>query len=261
MMPPQLRDQKYRAKLRCMGLFSKIRKLPHPPPPRRVSCAAASPQIPTTSDSRSPVRWAARSAMSSRSHSVAGIIVRCIAPATSARGGGSLASTRSRLLAGSGKRRTEWARECLKNQHYLGRMTLPQPRSQVQRASRSAPPPSRKKAPACRIFPASRNRSAGCSRIVTMWRPSGGTAGPCGVLRTLEGHAHDRSAGCRSAIVKLRTCVEKQRSVHSRCDCFCGADRRAVALHDAPARGADHSGSSDLRPRNGGRFGGNEMTS
>jgi hypothetical protein len=38
-----------------------------------------------------------------------GIIVRCIAHATSVRGGGRLASTRSRLLAASGKRRTEWA--------------------------------------------------------------------------------------------------------------------------------------------------------
>jgi hypothetical protein len=52
------------------------------------------------------VRSAARSAMSSRSHSVAGIIARCIAHATSAPGGGRPALTRSRLPAGSGKRRT-----------------------------------------------------------------------------------------------------------------------------------------------------------
>jgi hypothetical protein len=54
-------------------------------PNRRVSCAAASPRTPTASGSPSPVRSAARSAMSSRSHSAAGIIVRCIAHATSAR--------------------------------------------------------------------------------------------------------------------------------------------------------------------------------
>ena len=68
---------------------------------QQVSCAAASPRIPITSGSRSRARSAARSAMSSPSHSAAGIIVRCIAHATSVRGGGKPASTRSRLLAGS----------------------------------------------------------------------------------------------------------------------------------------------------------------
>jgi hypothetical protein len=109
--------------------------------------------------------------MSSRSHSVAGIIVRCIAHATSVRGGGRPASSRSRLLAGSGKRRTEWTREGLKNQHF-GRMALPQPRSHVQRARTPAPLSSRKKAPAYRIFPASRDRSAGCpgDHAAAAWR-------------------------------------------------------------------------------------------
>jgi hypothetical protein len=93
--------------------------------------------------------------MSSRSHSVAGIIVRCIAHATSVRGGCRLASTRSRLLADSGKRRTEWAREGLKNQRYLGRTTLPQPRTEVQRARASAPPQRRKNKPAYLTSPAS----------------------------------------------------------------------------------------------------------
>jgi hypothetical protein len=74
---------------------------------QRASSAAASPRTPTTSDLPSPVRSAARSAMSSRSHSAAGIIVRCTAPATSARGGSRQALTRSRLPAGSGKRRAE----------------------------------------------------------------------------------------------------------------------------------------------------------
>jgi hypothetical protein len=50
----------------------------------------------------------ARQQIVCRSHSVAGIIGRCIAHATSARGGGRPASTRSRLPAGFGKRRTEW---------------------------------------------------------------------------------------------------------------------------------------------------------
>jgi len=89
--------------------------------------------------------------MNSRFHSVAGIIVRCIAHATSVPGGGRPASTRLRLLAGSGKRRTEWAREDFKNQQCLGRTTVPQPRSRVQRSSTSAPPRRRNKAPAHRI--------------------------------------------------------------------------------------------------------------
>jgi hypothetical protein len=76
-------------------------------PNRRVSCAAASPRTPITSDSRSRARSAARSAMSSRSHSAAGITGRCIAHATSARGGGRPALTRSRLPAGSGRKRAE----------------------------------------------------------------------------------------------------------------------------------------------------------
>ena len=76
-------------------------------PNSRVLSAAASPQTLTTSVSPSPVRSAARSAMNSRSRSVAGIIVRCIARATSARGGGRPALTRSRLPAGSGKKRAE----------------------------------------------------------------------------------------------------------------------------------------------------------
>jgi ERF superfamily len=96
-------------------------------PNRRASCAAASPRIPTTSDSPSPVRSAARSAMSSQSHSVAGIIARCIARAMSARGGGRRASTQLRLPAGSGKKRTEWAGGRLRERHYLSRMTLPNP--------------------------------------------------------------------------------------------------------------------------------------
>ena len=48
-----------------------------------------------------------QSAMSSRSHFAEGIIARCIAHATSARGGGRPALTRSRLPAGSGRKRAE----------------------------------------------------------------------------------------------------------------------------------------------------------
>jgi len=65
------------------------------------------PSDPLISGSRSPARSAVRSAMSSRSHSAAAIIARCTAPATSARGGGRPASTRSRLPASSGRRRAE----------------------------------------------------------------------------------------------------------------------------------------------------------
>ena len=118
-------------------------------PNRRVSCAAASPRTPTTSDLRRHARSAARSAMSSRSRSVEGITGRHIAHMTSARGGGKPALTRSKLPAGSGKRRTEWAREGLKDR--LPRTTLPQPRSHVHRASTSAPPQS-----AHQVFPARR---------------------------------------------------------------------------------------------------------
>jgi len=118
-------------------------------PSRRVSCAAASPPTPTISGSRSPVPSAARSVMSSPSRSVEGITGRHIAHMTSARGGGKPALTRSKLPAGSGKRRTEWAREGLKDR--LPRTTLPQPRSHVHRASTSAPPQS-----AHQVFPARR---------------------------------------------------------------------------------------------------------
>ena len=77
-------------------------------PNRRVSSAAASNRIPITSDLPSRGRSAARSAMSSRSRSVAGIIARCIAQATSGPGGGGRHRPRSRSPAGSGKRRAEW---------------------------------------------------------------------------------------------------------------------------------------------------------
>jgi hypothetical protein len=130
-------------------------------PNRLASCAAASPRIHTTSDSPSRVRSAARSAMSSRSHSGAGIIVRCTAHATSARGGGRPASTRSRLPAGYGKRHTEWRNVRLDVRP--DRMAVPHPGSQ-----RTTPPPQPHKKPPCRIFSASRDRPAGCSRIVNV---------------------------------------------------------------------------------------------
>jgi hypothetical protein len=72
------------------------------------------------------VRSAARSAMSLRSPSVADITVRCIAHATSARGGGRPALTQSKLPAGSGKRRAEWDSGSLNDRYHLGRMHLPQ---------------------------------------------------------------------------------------------------------------------------------------
>jgi len=132
-------------------------------PNRRVSCVAASHRIPTTSDLPSPVRLAARSAMSSRSRSVEGIIGRCIAPATSARGGGRPALTRSRLPAGFGKRPADWDDGCLHERHHLGRMHLPH--LLTPRTRTSTPPQRRKKNPACRLFPANRTSAAGCSRI------------------------------------------------------------------------------------------------
>jgi hypothetical protein len=77
---------------------------------------------------------------------------------------------RLRLLAGSGRRRTDWASGGPNDQHYLSRMALPRPLTQRQRAGTSAPLQHRKKKLACRIFPASKVSAAGCSRIVTMWR-------------------------------------------------------------------------------------------
>ena len=127
-------------------------------PNRRASSAAASPRIPTTWDSLSRARSAARSAMSSRSRSVAGIIVPCIVHATSARGGGRPALTRSTLPAGSGGRRAEWNSSSLNKRHYLGRMQLPH--LLTPRTRKSTPPQRRKKNPACRMFPASRTSAA-----------------------------------------------------------------------------------------------------
>src|SRR6516165_8881042 len=112
-------------------------------PSRHVSCAAASPRIPTTWALPSPAHSAARSAMSSRSRSVAGITGRCIAHATSARGGGGPALSRSRLLTGFGKRRAERDSGGLNDRHYLGCMTLRHPLT--QRTRKSAPPQRRKK--------------------------------------------------------------------------------------------------------------------
>jgi hypothetical protein len=126
-------------------------------PSRHVSCAAASPRIPTTWASPSPAHSAARSAMSSRSRSVAGITGRCIARATSAAGGGRPASTRSKLPAGSGRRRTEWDRGDLDEKYHLGRKALPRP--PIQGARTSAPLRPRKRNPAYRIFPDKRTRS------------------------------------------------------------------------------------------------------
>src|SRR6516225_9311477 len=108
--------------------------------------------------------------MSLRSHSVADITARCIAHATSARGGGRPASTRSGLPAGSGGRRAEWDSSSLNERHHLGRMRLPH--LLTPRTRTSTPPQRRKKNPACRMFPASRASAGGCSRIVAMWRPS-----------------------------------------------------------------------------------------
>src|SRR5262249_32399780 len=88
----------------------------------------------------------------------------------SVRGGRMPALTRSRLPAGSGRRRAERDSGGLNDRHYLGRVTLRRPLT--QRTRTSAPPQRRKKKLPCRIFPASRGQRAGCSGIVTMWRPN-----------------------------------------------------------------------------------------
>src|SRR5262249_8094637 len=119
---------------------------------RRASSAAASPRTPTTSVLPSRVRSAARSAMSSQSHSAAGIIVQCIARVMSAHGGGRPALTRARLPAGCGRRRADWDPGRPNGQHYLSRTALAHPRTQPQRARKTAPPQRRRKKPADRIF-------------------------------------------------------------------------------------------------------------
>ena len=123
--------------------------------------AAASRRIPTTSDLPSPVPSAARSAMNSRSRSAAGITVRCIAHATSARGGGRPTLIRSRSPVGSGKRHTGWDCAGLNDRNRLGRVALPRPRTQPQTTRKTTPSQRRKKNPACRMFPASRTSAAG----------------------------------------------------------------------------------------------------
>src|SRR5262249_51789899 len=132
-------------------------------PNRRAWCAAAGPLTLTTSASCSRVRLAARSAMSLRSHSAAGIIVLRIAHATSAHGGSRPASTRSRSLAGFGRRRADWDGGDPNERHYLGRVWLPRLLSQFQRTRTSARPQRRKKKPAYRTFPACRVGAAGWS--------------------------------------------------------------------------------------------------
>src|SRR5262249_3777206 len=129
-------------------------------PNRHVSCAAASRRTPTTSDLRSPGRSAARSAMSSRSRYVAGIIERLIAHATSARGGGRQALTPLGLPAGSGKRPTEWDSGGLNHRQYIGRLRLPRLLNRSKAMTTKAPPQRRKKKLAYRIFLASRTRGA-----------------------------------------------------------------------------------------------------
>src|SRR5262245_40940139 len=110
--------------------------------------------------------------MSSPSPSGAGIIERCIAHATSARGGSKPVLIRSRSPAGSGKRRTEWNGGGLNDQRYLVCVAQPALLTQPQTTRTSAPPQRRRKNPAYRILPVSRISAAGCSRIPTMWRPS-----------------------------------------------------------------------------------------
>jgi predicted nucleic acid-binding protein len=58
---------------------------------------------------------------------------RCIAHATSARGGGRPASIRSRSPAVSGRRRTGWDSGGLNDGHYLGRVAPPRPLIQTTR--------------------------------------------------------------------------------------------------------------------------------
>jgi hypothetical protein len=121
--------------------------------------------------------------MSSRSHSAAGIIVRCIAHATSVPGGGRPASTRSRLLAGSGKRRTDWGRGGPNERYYLNRRPLLLPRTQLQRTRKSALPQRAKKKPTYRIFQVSK----GEKRLMLE------TRGDVEILRTRAGRGLEAS--------------------------------------------------------------------
>jgi hypothetical protein len=112
-------------------------------PNGRVSFAAASPRTPPPWIYAAP-RSTARSGMRSQSHSAAGIIVQCIAHATSARGGSKPALTRSSLLTNFGRRRRE---------------VLPQPHaaavSSDPKNEEISTPQRRRMKLAYRIFPAS----------------------------------------------------------------------------------------------------------
>ena len=72
-------------------------------------------------------------------------------------GGDRLASTRSKLPADSGRRRTEWDRGDLDEKYHLGREALPRPL--IQGARTSAPLRPRKRNPPYRNFPDKRTRS------------------------------------------------------------------------------------------------------
>ena len=107
-----------------------------------------------------------------RSRSAVGIIVRCIAHATSARGGGRQALTRPKLPAGSGNRRAEWDSGGLNEQHYLGRMALPRPLSHPQEREHQRHRNAARRNPVSGLSRLAGPGAAGCSRIVTMWRPN-----------------------------------------------------------------------------------------
>src|SRR5262249_35208056 len=79
-------------------------------------------------------------------------------------------STRSKLPAGSGRRRTEWDRGDLDEKYHLGRKALLRPL--IQGARTSAPLRPRKRNPAYRIFPDKRTRSGWMleGSTMTMWR-------------------------------------------------------------------------------------------
>ena len=129
-------------------------------PNRRVSYAAASPRIPTTSDLPSRARLAARSAMSSRSRSVGGITARCIAHATSAPGG-----------SRAGIDPIKIARRLWKETRGMGKGRAEPPASPRPHGAAASPDP-QERGHEDRRKDARRNSPHGCSRLAA---PSAGS--------------------------------------------------------------------------------------
>src|SRR5262249_38979038 len=131
-------------------------------------------------------------------HCAAGIIGRCIAHATSVRGGSKPVLIRSRSPAGSGKRRTEWNGGGLNEQRYLGCIAQPALLTQPRTTRTSAPRQRRKKNPAYPIWPVSGISAAGGRRTPTMGSPSKPAEEEISDLSGFDPQSKRRRSRCRA---------------------------------------------------------------